>query len=527
MDPRPRVLATFAALGLAAAFGAPDDKAFATITEADVAAHLTHIAAPELEGRDSPSVGLSRAADYLEERMRALGLEPVVPEQESRPASFRLPFRMEREVPLATDCAFEYRREADAPAESFALNEDFVPLPICEGRAEGTLVFAGFGITGTRERYDDLARLDVKGRVALILEGEPRHRRLFEGAEVTDAADVHGKIEALVEEGAVGVLVVRRSPAVPTQAADEAVFAPARLGYRYTWAHWNDGRSMPNFDRRPGVPALEISEFAASRLLGEDVAAVAAKIDKSGKPASRELDQVFVSMRSAFERRDVEIDNVAGIVRGSDPDLANEYVVLGAHYDHIGVDPWGRIGFGADDNGSGTVALLELAEALVLDRPRRSVLFAWFAAEEDGLIGSRAFCDAPPVPRDSMVAMFNMDMLGRGDAGEIYVIGVRENPGFEDTLKDAKKLHATKIKKVVIGKGRGFWERSDHHSFHAIGVPVLFFFENYPESENPDYHTYRDTIESLDLDKVTRSTRFLYNMTWLVANADERPPAPR
>jgi Zn-dependent M28 family amino/carboxypeptidase len=274
------------------------------------------------------------------------------------------------------------------------------------------------------------------------------------------------------------------------------------------------------------IPALEISEAAATRILGQDVAALAASIERSGKPLRIQPGGVKVSLESGLTEEDVQIDNIVGILRGTDPALAAEHVVLGAHYDHIGVDVWGRIGCGADDNASGTAGLIELAEAFALSRPARSLIFAFFGAEEDGLIGSQTFCKDPPVPLSSIVAMLNMDMIGLGKADELIVLGTDHNPWFEDVLKEAKKLRNTQVKKVITDQEQQLWERSDHAAFHAVGVPSLFFFEG-KEADNPDYHTYRDTLDDLSLDKITRTTRFVFNTAWLIANAPERPPAPR
>jgi Zn-dependent M28 family amino/carboxypeptidase len=218
---------------------------------------------------------------------------------------------------------------------------------------------------------------------------------------------------------------------------------------------------------------------------------------------------------------------VVGILPGSDPERAKEYVVIGAHYDHIGVDPWGRIGFGADDNGSGVAALLELADALALARPARSILFCGFSSEEDGLHGSRAIASNPPVPRESLVAMLNLDMIGRGETDEVVVLGVKQNPDLGKVLKRARKLKSTKLKKVITDRADHLWQRSDHYCFHEVGVPSLFLFEAPSDSDNPDYHTFRDTIDRVDLEKVVRTTRFTYNTAWILATDDDRPSAPR
>jgi hypothetical protein len=420
------------------------------------------------------------------------------------------------------------RRKGGEP-QLFELEQDYVPFPECSGEAAGTLVFAGYGITGAKERYDDLKGVKLKGRIALVLEGEPRHKKLFEGPTITSAADGYAKVLALEDEGARGVLIARRPPPERTSGPDGKPIPEAEIGYRYQWAFWNPNLVTPAAEatRKPSIPVLEVSGKVASALLGQDVEELAARIDRSGKPIRDDLSEVALSLSAGFALTAVELENVAGILPGTDAALANEYVVLGAHYDHIGVDPWGRIGCGADDNGSGTVALLELAQAFGTSPARRPLVFAAFSAEEQGLIGSAFFVDSPPVPTASMVAMLNMDMIGRGDPDEVVVIGTKQNPALLEVLERAKKLHPTDLKRVITGKAEEFWERSDQFSFHQKGVPVLFFFESVSESENPDYHTFRDTIELLELPKMARITRLVFNTAWVLAQADERPPAPR
>jgi len=251
-------------------------------------------------------------------------------------------------------------------------------------------------------------------------------------------------------------------------------------------------------------------------------------VDASGKEPRRIDTGKTVSVASAsFRDREASIDNVVGVLRGSDPKLADEYVVIGAHYDHLGVDTRGRVAPGADDNGSGTVALLEIAQALGVARPRRSILSCSFAGEEDGELGSRALCADPPVPKDAMVAMLNMDQIGRGPTDLVAVLGLMENPSLDSLLDRALKLQPTKIKTVLRRKGQELYERSDHFSFHLIGVPALFFFENLPLDENKDYHTWRDTVDLVDIDKCAREARLVFNCAWLLATEDGRPPSPK
>ena len=174
-----------------------------------------------------------------------------------------------------------------------------------------------------------------------------------------------------------------------------------------------------------------------------------------------------------------------------------------------------------------TATAAGLVCALAADPPRRSVLLCAFSGEEDGLLGSQAICARPPVPPERMVAMLNMDMIGRGEADEVAVLGLNQNPDLEKVLDRARRLAPTGIKDVTVRKGEELFARSDHYSFHKIGVPVLFFFEGLPIDKNKDYHTWRDTLDKLDYDKMARTARLVFNTAWILANDDSRPPKPR
>jgi Zn-dependent M28 family amino/carboxypeptidase len=273
-----------------------------------------------------------------------------------------------------------------------------------------------------------------------------------------------------------------------------------------------------------------VSLACAKDLLGKDVEALADKIDRSARPvrvAGGSKGTRSVRLRSRTRESSVDIENVVGLLRGSDATLSSQYVVVGAHYDHVGIDARGRIACGADDNASGVAGMLEIAEALAAAGPRRSVLFCAFAAEEDGLLGSKAFCGDLPVPRESLVAMINLDMIGRGDASEVAVLGLVQNPALEKVVTRARKLKPSGLREVVMRQGEELFERSDHFSFHGIGVPTLFFFEGLPIDKNRDYHTWRDTVDKLDMGKMLNTTRFVYNATWILTDDDDRPPPPQ
>jgi len=299
----------------------------------------------------------------------------------------------------------------------------------------------------------------------------------------------------------------------------------ADLSFRSTWAEFNGVASDPP-PKHP-LPALEVSLHCASELLGQDVEALAERIDKAVHPVHVPVGSRKIRMRSRTSEIQVRVDNLVGLVRGEDSGLTEEYVVLGAHYDHVGIDARGRIGYGADDNASGVAGMLEIAEAIATAGPRRSVICCAFAGEEAGLLGSRAFCAALPVAKEKIVAMVNLDMIGRGDATEVAALGVVQNPGFEKLINRAKRLKASGVREVVIRQGEDLFQRSDHFSFHKIGVPALFFFEGLPIDRNKDYHTWRDTADKLDFGKMHNTTKLVFNVTWTLAQDDERPPPPR
>lgn len=513
------VLASVAGNGFASGFG--------TIAEADLARDVKALSLPELEGRDSPSLGLEQAAVIVEERFTAAGLVGAYPHTgDATENTLRRPFKRSLPEPEPDGCSLEIPGDTGV---SFVLGRDFVPVTSFRGEAEGEIVFAGYGIRSKTERYDDFAGLDLKGKVVIVIHAEPRHDRKFDGPELSRAASLWDKVEDLAAAGAAGVLAVRRPAAATTaprgKSSPTTTVAEPALSFRYTWAQWNGVMSDPEAKKR--LPMLEVSLSTASAILGADVEALAAKIDQGAKPVKAPSSKRRVRMGSATRQASVAIDNVVGLLRGSDPKLSEEFVVVGAHYDHVGVDARGRIACGADDNASGVAAMLEIAEALATAGPRRSAIFCAFAGEEDGLLGSKAFCDDLPVPKERIVAMINMDMIGRGDAGEVAVLGIPQNPALEKVIARARKLKPSGLREVVMRQGEELFQRSDHFSFHEIGIPVLFFFEGLPIDKNADYHTWRDTVDKLDTDKMLNTTRLVYNTTWILTDDDERPPPPR
>lgn len=516
------------------------DDGLATIEEETVEEFISLLASPRMQGRDTPSIGLDLALQEVVGRLDAAGLVPVADSQahweealggagppawavhEESGGLWLRPYSVsalgawrELERPDPERCSLEL--ELDDEVTSFEFGKDFLPLAGCPGDVRGELVFAGFGIESKRERYNDLKDLRLRGKVVMVLEGEPRHSKRFEGEEVTEAASLWEKLDRLGDEGVAAVILVRRAP----EGAEEDEEAP--LGFRTTYASWVN---EPNESRPRNLPpAIEVTLECASALAGEDVARLARDIDRSGRPKKVRLDKQRVSLRSVTTTGAVDLFNVVGVVPGTGG--LDGSVVVGAHADHIGVGPRGRIGRGADDNASGVSALCEIAEAMATAPGTRDVIFAVFTAEEDGLLGSAAFCAAPPVPTEEMVAMINLDMIGRGEADEVVVLGEAQNPGITKLLKQARKSGRTGIRDIRYENDPGLFQRSDHYSFHRAGVPTLFLFENYPLNKNLDYHTWRDLPQGVDVTKVTSTARLAFATAWILSTDEERLPPPR
>jgi|GEM_PF-111837 len=498
-----------------------------SITEQGILSDLTFLASEALEGRDSPSAGLAMAAEHLAAELASFGYKGAGPED-----SFRVGFSRELPSPVASGCSLAAVTE-QAGELTFELGTDFVPLWNASGSASGEAVFVTFGIESRKEKYDDVSgKLD--GTIAVILSGEPNHKRKFEGSEITPAADLYSKLPGLAAAGVVGVLSVRRPPPAPApktsrrskdDAPDPNPIA-AKMGFRHTWAHWNDGTRPPVITPAE-LPVLEITPAVAQALLGFDVLEPGTAVDRSGKAPKPIHSGTVVELSAKSAVTSVDIHNVVGLLKGSDPELANEVVVIGAHYDHLGVDPRGRVAHGADDNGSGTAALLAVARALAAAQPRRTIMVAAFAAEEDNLVGSTALVDHCPVPTESIVAMINLDMIGFGKSSEVVVLGVPENPDMGKVLKRGKSLTKTGIRKTITGDGQELFQRSDHYPFHKAGIPTLFFFEGLPITNNRDYHLWTDTLDVVDLEKVTHTARLVFNVSWLLATDDDRPRPPK
>jgi hypothetical protein len=471
--------------------------------------HVKFLASPDLEGRGNGSSGLDEAAEYIAKHFGTAGLEPA-----GDAGTYFQRFDMVTGLSLQPGNAVALN--AGSSRVDFEIGRDYRLISTSgEPSAPGSalpVVFAGYGISAPSLRYDDYAGIDVSGKAILIFTHEPQEddpRSAFEGQTNSLHATMIRKVEVARARGARAMLVI-----------DDPNHRPAVDGYR----RWLRDPQAEEY----GLPVFYLSRDRVQRALGTrlNLENVSDEIDRDLEPKSRALGDITVTAvdRTVKTRRPVR--NVIGIVRGSDPALQAEAVIVGAHYDHLGrsgrfsmsQSGTGQIHHGADDNASGTAAVIEMAKAAVATRRdfRRSVVFMAFAGEEHGLLGSSYYVNHPSVPLDQTIAMINLDMVGR-TGGRILVDGLANAPAIEEDLKAAESSSSLAMKALRGGPGAG---SSDDATFLLRKIPAINFFSGF----HSDYHRPSDTWEKIDAAGGAAVADLALALTRQLANRATRPP---
>jgi hypothetical protein len=490
------------------------DQMLASITEKSVEATLHVLAGPSMQGRGTFTPGFDRAADFVSDQLKALGLEPVGVD-----GGYRLPYSLDCVRPKA-DCAFSW--EGASAEELPALGTGFVPmLGSPARRATGEAVFAGFGIQSKDEKWSDYKEKDVRGKIVFAFTREPwagdAKQKRFAGADPIADATLTRKVQSAAEAGAIGFVFV---PDPGVEADEERAFL---AGHTFPSTRGIGARELEGMYAYPQIPVMSVSRKVAGALFGTDLAAYHAEVEKKKKSSLLEA-KAPVTLAAGFEVAPTQAYNLAARIRGSSPapEGEREVLVLGAHLDHVGLgvqQEFGASGVqpfpGADDNASGSTALLEVAAAFAGAQPEIDVLFLWFSAEELGLLGSVAYCEKPLYAHERTVAMLNMDQIARTDPKEFNVGGTWNHDKWADFVQDQAKRAKVKIK-VDFKGGRDLFARSDQYSFHAKGVPALFFFEG-NINDNPVYHKPGDVPETIEVAKMTQVARVFGACAWAIA----------
>jgi hypothetical protein len=483
------------ALTLFAAASTAPPQADPTRYLADVKA----LASPEMEGRGAGSKGLTRAERLIEKRYKELHLDPAGVNGYSQPFSVITGARLKNDNRCSV---LENGSRRDLKVE-----QDFVPFSFSSsGQVEGPLVFAGYGATADEFHYDDYAGLDVKDKIVLVLRYEPAGFAQKSGNHgLTHHSQLIAKAINARNHGAKALIVVNG------KLGDGEEDLLTRFG----------SVSGPE---NVGIAMIQVKNAIADawfQAAGKTLKDVQEQINSSGKTASFSFpDNLHLALNVDVETTRATVNNVLAWLPGQ----TDEYVILGAHYDHLGrgnVDSLapsqiGQIHPGADDNASGTAGVLELARLLAPQRGqlKRSILFMNFAGEELGLLGSAEWVKNPTKPLAKAVAMINMDMIGRIRDDKVYIGGVGTGSSFKAVLEQAQKDVPFKIEYSAGG-----YSSSDHTSFVSKQIPVLFFFSGL----HSDYHKPSDTWDKINASSATRLLDMVGSVALQLADAQDRP----
>ena len=507
---------------------------------------ISYLASDALEGRRTGTPGANDAAHYIAGEFSLLGLRPAIQmagaartRGEIR-ARYLQPFPYVSKVELGKNNLLFVSPGRAEDAAQFAVVEDWMPLGFSTNAElkNAEMVFAGYGITSSELKYDDYAVSNVRDRVAIVLDGTPDGDNPH--GQFQQAGQIRFKAAAARAAGARALLII----------ADESF---QQLYQLKKLAYDNAGEA--------GIPVITISQKLAKKILNSELTDLAKAADArtaAGNALRNPITSARLNLSVNVNRIESPSFNVVGILPGTDPKLKNEAIVIGAHYDHLGrggegslAPREGDIHHGADDNASGTAGMLELARIFSAQKPRRTIVFIAFSGEEEGLIGSNYYVNHPVVPLANTVAMINMDMIGRQVEKKLLIGGIGTAQDWRAMI-DAKNVVPTAAaslnvpgvgsanlavnlpvnvnvngQPVVSAPGKNFeltltedgFGPSDHSSFYAKQVPVLFFWTG----THNDYHKPSDTYDKINYEGEARILSFVASIVRDIDRSDARP----
>lgn len=456
------------------------------------------LASPEMEGRGAGTKGIERAANLIEQRYRTLGLQPAGAKSYFQPFTVITGAKLKEGNRLDVDDG--------KLKQGLKLNQDFVPFSFsASGEVAGPVVFAGYGVTAPEFGYDDYTHLDVKDKVVVLLRYEPNGFAAKSGnAGLTQHSQLITKAINARNHGAKAVILLNG------KLGDSEEDQLTKFG-------------SVNGPENAGIEIVQAKNEAANTWFaaaGKSLAETQNQINASSTAASFAFpEKMQMSLGVNIEKTRATVNNVLAYLPGK----TDEFIIVGAHYDHLGygnVDSLapsqiGQIHPGADDNASGTAGVLELARLLAPRKGQlqRGILFADFAGEELGLLGSAEWVREPTLPLNKAVAMINMDMIGRIKDEKVFIGGTGTGATFKALLDDEKTKFPFHVEYSASGYGA-----SDHTSFVGKGIPVLFFFSGL----HSDYHKPSDTWDKIDAPDAAKLLDFIDDVALKLDSANER-----
>jgi hypothetical protein len=486
-----------------------------TITPGELRMHLQFLTSEELGGRYTLSPNFAVAARYLASHLEGYGFKGA-----GERGDFLQTFQVISSKPDAAKSSLEV--SDGKKTTSYHFGDFYIATSSSSGEAQGQIVFVGAGISSPAQKLDDYSGLDVKGKIVLMAPGIPS------GVDASHLAENEQGEGAARAHGAVGVLQI------PSQRMMELM---KNKSFQERVATRETVRLAKNADGK--LPVLLLNPNLTEAFLSEcglDLKSIYEAVGRKERISPRKTN-FSAKMAVVLQVTRSTTQNVAAVLEGSDPKLKQEYVVFSAHYDHLKTGPGGEIYPGADDDGSGTTAVLTIAHAMSLERPKRSVLVMFHAGEELGLLGSEYNTDySPVVPMDKLVADLNIDMIGRSkpagdremedehltDANTVYLVGSNRisqelHQLSEETNAQFQKMKLDYYYNDPTNPERIYF-RSDHWNYAKHGVPIIFYFDG----THVDYHRPTDTLNKIDFAKMTKITRLVFETGWRIANLDHR-----
>jgi hypothetical protein len=532
-----------------------ESKGFATLSEDSLRTDLAYVASDKLAGRMSLQPGDAAAIHWIADEFAKAGLKPAAIGQDGRPGflqSFELvEYRPDRSASSIALTRGGQQTVWHAP-EAFGAFKQAVDVT-------APVVFAGFGITAPELGYDDYKGIDAKGKIVFVFDHEPQEddpRSIFNGTGNTRYATTRVKLLNAQAHGAVALIVVAEPNRKHLTNAERA----ARIGGSVTRATPLPAQAIAEDELK--IPSVLVQDSVAAAILataGESGSALQSGIDKDLTPQSRALPDTILTLhlRNTTERRGTT-SNVAALLEGSDPKLRPETVLITGHHDHDGsapcpagqggVDENGKatpagpeceqVWHGADDNGSGTVGVVNLARAFAAngDRPKRSILFVVFASEERGLLGAYWMAAHPLRPLATTRAQINFDMIGRDEqaspqtdgliqipadtTNRLNLIGAFYSPDYDRVVKEEnQRIGLVLDDRFDHESALNVFFRSDQFPFVLKNVPAFWWFTGF----HPDYHHITDTVEKIDYVKMRKILQLAYLSAWRFAESAQTP----
>jgi hypothetical protein len=487
------------------------------ISKQNLISYMSFFASDELQGRETGTTSNDAAALYISTNLMRLGLSGI-PGTKS----------YFQEIPMQRLIS---KNVIKCPSGNKIYTTDSLMLfmsPTMDLEASAPIVFAGYGFVNEATGYNDLKDLDVKGKIVLIMTDNPEKVKKGEGTTAVFTNDIDQKISRIFVGGPKAILFVYNGMSTFRDPYTSGLAGMVGSGETVTL----EGKNAQGIPFHLGFISTHTADVIL-RPSGNTIRSLTEKIKATGNPCSFQVPGEPITISTVVERDKFKSRNVIGIIEGTDPVLKNECILYTAHFDHTGITE-GKINNGADDDASGSMALLETAGAFMQlkKKPLRTIVFVWVNGEEKGLLGSQYYTNNPVFPLEKTLIDINLDMVGRtkmaSDTGKIFgaplsVTGPGELQYYskkESTvLEAAVKETALKGGIKLIDKGADMeFGGSDHMSFWSKGVTAIMLHSGI----HADLHTYRDDVDKIDFDKMERSARMCFLLGYKLGNQKER-----